>query len=198
MALADLLLKIERDAALEADRIRSEGAQQARKVLADAENRVRGHDDNRRALTRAKAEARVETVLAKARVEGRDLVLEARRDMIDKAFTSAADAISRLKDSEWLAIYMPFIIELGRSGEMVLLGSEDESRRQALSTALAGIEAASLRVSKDPAPFKHGIYLVGEKTRVSLSVNEIINAKRRVLEPKVAAILATEKSSVEV
>lgn len=196
MALADILTKIEREAALEADRIRSEGDKQAHIVTADAEAKARKHADYRLAQARAKTEAVVETVYAKARVEGRDLVLKTKREMIDEAFAHAADAISKLGDDEWLAVFMPSIIEMGRSGEVVLLGSEDESRRIGLTDALAGIEGTTLTVSPEAAPFAHGVYILGDKTNVSLSVTEIIDTKRRVLEPKIAEILTAEKRDI--
>ncbi|MCL2024443.1 MAG: V-type ATP synthase subunit E family protein [Coriobacteriia bacterium] len=197
MALPDILEKIEAEAMAEAEKIRAQGTAKATEVIAEAEAKVRTHDEREQKLCRAKSNAAAETVVVAARVAARDAVLEVRREMIDRAFAAAAEAVSALDDEAWLTVFVPRIVAAARSNETVMLGSEDGARAKALTAALARIDSTDgvrLTLSTDAAAFTRGVYLTGEKTSVSLSAVEVIEGERRVLERDVAAILAGEST----
>ena len=191
MALPDILAKIEVDAAAEADAIRAAGAEKARGILADAEEKARAYDKRERRIAQSKADAAAETIRVEARVAARDSVLEARRETISATFKAAIDAVNALDDAVWVGIFVPRIADAVRSGEEIMLGSEDSTRKKALVAALADV-GISATVSKQAAPFAHGVYIAGEKTSVSLSVPELIEDKRRALETQVADILSDD------
>ncbi len=75
------------------------------------------------------------------------------------------------------------------------MGSEDQSREEAVRAELARI-AADLRLQRasSPAPFGRGALLEGDRVRATLSLETIVADRRDALELVVARSLASEEA----
>jgi len=190
VALADIIAKIESDAAEEAAGIVAVAEEQAATRLADARSKAEAHTAEvlQAAATAAKREA--DTVVVNARLHARDAEVTARRALVEEALHAAAEAIAQLPDDRYAAFLASRIAGAAKGGESLSLGSEDAERATRVSAALSALAPdLSLVVSDTPAPFLRGALLTGDRVRVDLSLDAIVEERRDELEMIVARAL---------
>jgi vacuolar-type H+-ATPase subunit E/Vma4 len=188
MALSDILSKIEADAHAQAKAIVADGRRDVDRIKSDASAEAEANRAQRCAEAQRSAEQAANSLLVNARLRARDESLRAQHHILDEVFADAVDKLSYLGTDEWLRVYVPCIADTARSGEQVLLGSKETGRAEELRVALdrAGVQAV---IAHTPANFEYGVSIVGDKTSVELSAEQIINQQRRALEPTVKQIV---------
>ena len=196
MALADILTRIEADAAAEAGEIVA--AAEVAAAMVDAETRETTERLHASIVEQAEREARREadTILAGARLAARDRALAARAELIDEVMNRAHAALIALDDEAYAAFFADRIVRSARGGELILLGADDRPRLE--ERILPAVERASaqhgetleaLALGDEAAPFAHGVMLVGPRMRTDLSLDAIVDERRGELEMIVSDVL---------
>lgn len=196
MALADILARIEADAAGEAAEIVA--AAEAAAMLVAAESAESAERLHATAVEQARREARrdADTLLAGARLSARDRALGARAELIDEVMELARRALADLDDEQYARLLAGHVASAARGGERILLGGEDRERLRdrilPSVSSVAGERAAvldDLAVSDEGAPFARGLMLVGSRVRTDISLEAIVAERRGQLEMVVADVL---------
>jgi len=189
MALPEIIEKIKADAQREA-RVVIEAAQ------ADAEEKIalaKREADMERAVKlkdaefQAKKEA--QSISVNGRLEASKYVLSRRRTLIESALLDVAGALAELPPQRYAEFLARHIVEAARGGEELRFGSADGGIIDSVASKIAVAKTEtgsdiSLRINRDEsAPFEHGALLLGDRTKVELSLTEIVQSQRRELEP---------------
>lgn len=185
MALADILQRIDRDAGTDAERLVAAAETAAEQARKDAESAGASYHTSE--LERAKRELAEEarTLLAGARLRGRDRVLAEKRELLARVFDLAVERIVALPDAEYVALMVREVTAASRGNERVYVGTLDADRLSALlPTALtaAGSEVTVAGIAPD---LERGVVLEGERMRVEISPVALIESHRSELEASV-------------
>lgn len=190
MALADIIARIEADAAAEAAAIETTANERAEAVLAAARATADAHVADVVAAAERDAARDAETIVVNARLKGRDELVAARRALIAEALERAAERIAGLPDAEYASFLAGRLAVVARGGETVAFGGEDAGRAPAV---LAQVERLApglgLVPAQTPAPFARGALLTGDRVRADLSLSAIVAERSDELELVAAGAL---------
>lgn len=195
MALADIIARIEADAAAEAGELISAAEQAAEETLSLAREAAARESAVTVARGERSAASEADTLRASARLAARDEALAAKRAAIDAVLADAAAGIAALPDDKYVAWMAARIAAAARGGETVRIAPADESRlRAALPGALAALRGADApAIDSAPADVASGVVLVGDRARVDLSVEALLDERRDELAVEVSRILFAEE-----
>ena len=176
---------IERDAADECERIRSE---YARAEKADyGKLMVNGNID---------AERRLERLNSLAALESKKQVLSTQQEMLAGAFEYAAKKLYELPQGEYVEFLARQACSASLTGtEAIILSPTDRERiGQEVLGAANGLlassgKSASLTLSDKTADIRGGLILSGGDIEVNCSIDALIAAHRNELSPAVASAL---------
>jgi len=189
VALADILNRIDVDANSEAQAVVDAAQAETDRLLEDARSQA---DDAADALVRAAArEASLEaqTMLANARLQARDSLLSAKREVLDRALVLLEERIVGMTDAGYTEFLARAIVAAARGGERVMVAAADATRLAGLSAAVAANAGGSLVLVYDdtPSDIEHGVMLLGDRDSVDLSIAGIIDGQREELLMRLAA-----------
>lgn len=183
MALADIVAKIEADAAAEAARIIEAAEQRAELLRANARAQAAEHTESVVALARRDAERQAGTTVVGAKLQARDRGLAERGKLVDEAIAQLRLALVALPDDRYGAFLAARIAEAARGGETLLLGSADIGRMDSIAAAVdIAAPGLDLVIAETPAPFERGALLEGSRVRADLSLEAIVDDQRDRLE----------------
>lgn len=192
MALADIIGRIEADAAAEALAVTQAAEEAAAKTRAAAETTAERTSVARTERAEREAEAEAQTVRANARLAARDAALAEKRRLIDAALSALADAVVALPDAEYARFLGERIAAGARGGETVRIASADAGRLAKSLPDVMAKAAPSVELTYSPEPAEgiaHGVVLQAERSRVDLSVEAIVEERREELTMLVSRIL---------
>lgn len=190
MALADILSRIECDAAEEAARI--ERAAQAKGEELIAESTANAEAEAARIVAAATRDAQAEasTLLAAARLEARDRALAEKRSVVAEALEGVAAAIAALPAEQYARFLGGAIAAQARTGDVVALAASDLHHLEAIrETVHAVAPGLSLTWSDEPAQIDRGALVIGGRTRAEITPQAIVAERRDQLEVIVSARL---------
>lgn len=194
MALADIIQKIESDAREEADGIVAVAQERATAFRADAGRRADTYRSEALADAEIRARREADRVVVTARLAARDRALAQRRELVDEALMSAADALAAASDAEYADFLAARIASVARGGETLRMGSADTGRVAAVLAALGKVAPSlAVTVADEPASFERGALVEGKRVRADLSLASIVNEHRDELELIVASALFDEE-----
>lgn len=189
MALPEIIEKIKADVQREARAVIDAAQTDAEEKIASAKNEA----DMERAIKlkdaefQAKKEA--QSISVNGRLEASKYVLSRRRALIESAMLDVTRALAELPPQRYAEFLARHIVEAARGGEELRFGSVDGSIIDSIISKIAAEKtetgsSLSLRINRDEsAPFEHGALLLGDRTKVELSLAEIVQSQRRELEP---------------
>lgn len=96
MPLEKLLERIEEDARKEAKKIKKTAEIEAAEIIKKEETLNKEDKDEELLIAKTQAKARQEAIIASARLEAKNVQLEAKREILDKAFALALDELNSL------------------------------------------------------------------------------------------------------
>jgi vacuolar-type H+-ATPase subunit E/Vma4 len=197
MALADIIGRIESDAAAEAGALLKAARAQASDIIAEAESIA---DREAAELVRnaeAEARARAETMRANARLAVRDEALLAKRSVIDRALAEVEARIAGLPDGQYAALIAREVAQQARGGDTVRVASPDALRLSALAAAVQEATGRDLGLvfSPEPAALEHGVVLETDRVSSEVSPRSIVEARREHLTAMAADILFGTKEA---
>lgn len=200
MALADILNRIAADAAVEAQAVLDAARVEADQGLAEARSRAESAADGIERATAREASLTAETLLANARLEARDALLVAKRDVLDTALTKLGERIVELPDADYTAFLASAIVGAARGGERVLVATADAGRLEGLHEAVKAVAQAAgrtltLEFGGEQAAVAHGVMLLGTRDSVDLSVDGIIGGQRETLLMRLASLIFVDEGT---
>lgn len=182
MALADIIRRIERDAAAEAAGIIKAAEDGAALLVSEAIASASARGERSLAAAERAAEEEARTRLAGARLRGRDRMLAERRELIDRVLRTTVERISSLPDEEYAALLARGVARMARGDERVAPGRLDADRlRETLPAALRAAGSTAI-VGDVESSLDHGVQLEGVRMRVVISPTTIVESRRAELE----------------
>ncbi len=189
MALADILRRIDRDAESESSTVVITAEEDAARKRDEVEKRASGDGEDLLAREEAKAHEDARTRIAAARLRGRDSVLTEKRTLIERVLIRAVSQLEELPDADYAALVAREVKSSTRGGERLFLGARDADRLRAhLPAALADVDA-DVEIEDFAADFERGVMLESGRTRVRISAESIVAARREDLEALVTTVL---------
>lgn len=190
MALADIIARIESDAATEVDAVIATARAKADDTLAEARSLAEAQTAD--ALERARREADTEAakIVASARLAARDTALSAKRELVAEAVTRCIAAIEALPADAYVALLAGHVARAARGGESVRVGSADAEIRSALTAEVATIAPGlELAWADDPAPFERGALIEGDRVSATVTPASIVEDGRDGIELTISETL---------
>jgi len=195
VALADIIARIESDAATTAHSIIADAEVRAARTLAAGHATAERETALSLASAHAVAERDAETVVVKARLAARDALVTLQRELIDEALAATADALASLPDERYVPWLATRIAAAARGGESLSFGALDSDRAAAVRAELDRIAPElKLEAGEAPAPFERGALLQGDRVRADLSLEAVVADRRDELELVVARVLFSEEA----
>lgn len=190
MALADILSRIERDAAEEAARIEHAARARGEELIAEATERAEAEAARTVAAAAREAQTEAATLLASARLRARDRALTEKRTVVAEALAGVAAAIAALPAEQYVRFLGTAIASRTRSGDTVALAASDLAYRDEIESMVrAQAPGLSLTWSMEPAPVDRGAVITGGKTRVEVTPQAVVGERRDELEVAISARL---------
>lgn len=177
--------QILREAQQEADAISARYAAQAEQEKADL-------------LERGKKNAaeRSERLVSVAQIEAKKMLLNAKQEMLDKAFALAAEQLKKLSDMDYLSLLASLAVASSSSGkEEIVLSPEDREKfGSALLRDANGLlekqgRTAALTLSSDVLPTGGGLLLSDGKIETNCTFETLLRLNRSEIAGEVAAVL---------
>jgi V/A-type H+/Na+-transporting ATPase subunit E len=198
MALADIIERISGDSAAEAAAILESAREQADTVLAVAREQAEREGEATLTRSRAQAEAEAETIRAAARLAARDSLVAARGKLVRSVLEEAAEAVVATPDADYAALLAGRVARVARGDERLLIAEADRGRLvRRLPAAIKKAAGRDLGITLDtqPAGIAHGVVLLGERSKVDLSIDALIDEERDRLSMIAADVLFNESAS---
>lgn len=190
MALADIIQRIDTDANAEAAGVVAVAEERAQATLETARATADAATAQTLAAAEHAAKRDADTIVVNARLQARDALVAAKRDLIENALAKGAEAAAALDDDAYAQFLARHIARAAQGGETVLFGSEDMARGVSIMEHVKTLAPElKLVVAEDAAPFGRGALLKGARMRVDLSLPAIVEDRRDELELVVAAVL---------
>ena len=195
MALADIIERISGDSSEEAAAILESAREQADALVAVAREQAEREGAATLTRSRAQAEAEAETIRAAARLAARDSLVAARGELVRSVLEDTGEAVVATSDADYAALLAGRVARVARGDERILVADSD-SRRLArlLPAAIEKAAGRDLGITLDTqvAGIAHGVVLLGERSKVDLSVDALIDEDRDRLSMLAAEILFGE------
>lgn len=196
MAANKIIEKIQQEAQQNAADIRSAAEEKAAglkaKIMADAKEQIKAI--NAQATIDADEAGRRQVLIAE--LDTRKKSLGSKRDVIEKAFAGAQEALAQLPEDRWEKLITDIVLGASTTGtEKLQVPAQDADKyKNGLLTKLnnALVQAGKkggLTLSETPAAFKGGVMLIGETSDYDGSFATLLQDIRTREEKNVANIL---------
>ncbi len=121
--------RIDQDVQAEIDQIAADAQAQAAAIQADYAKQAEAEAEAVMKKGVQNAQLREERLASVAQLEARKLVLEAKQDMVEKAFQKAMNDLVSLPDEQYVALLADLAVKASRTGrEQVIFSGKDRSR----------------------------------------------------------------------
>ena len=155
-------------------------------------------DDFERTVAAGKVEAEERTarLSSVADLEARKLKLQARQEMLDKAFALAAEKLLALPQDQYIGLLVKLAVNACATGSEALILSDDD--RPAIGEAVVAAVNARLSADGKPAavtladesrPFRGGLYVASGKVESNCTFDTLVRLERESMALEVAGIL---------
>jgi vacuolar-type H+-ATPase subunit E/Vma4 len=196
VALADIIRRIEQDAADGSGRIIAEAQERADALIAEARVKAESQYAARIESARRMAESRAATKVASARLIARDGALAAKRRLVDESLERVLASLAEMPMDDYARMLAATIADRARDGDTVRFASTDSAVARSVRDAVA-VDAPDLSVewSEEPASIDRGAVLEGRRTRLEVSPRSLIEERRDQLVHVLAGLLFGEEEA---
>lgn len=182
------------------ERILSEARDTAAHILAEAEkqcNDIRSEQEKRIAqnaesLSKTRA-IQVKEILdgaeTRARLEGQKEALADKRDLLDKAFASAYEALCNQSSEELSQLFASVLKKEAEKGDMVLAAERDKATVE----KAVKMSGADVIMEDECVSCERGFILRGKSYEKNCSLKAVLDVLRDTEETKVAEILFSKQ-----
>lgn len=195
MALADIIRRIERDAATEATGIVKAAEDGAALLVREAIETASAGGEQALAVAERAAEEEARTRLAGARLRGRDRMLAEKRELIERVLRTAVERLSLLPDDEYAALLARGVARMARGDEHVAPGRLDADRLKDTLPAALAAAGSTAALGDVESSLDHGVQLEGARMRVVISPLTLVESRRGELESRANDVLFGDKGA---
>lgn len=186
-----IIEKIRADAMQKANSTLEEGTKKAQEAISIAYNDAKIYKEKNMAESFAERDEIVRRKITVANLEVKKLLLQAKKEVIDKAFVEAIDAVKQ--DTEGYKALIKRMLSFAEDGDEVVLSQTD---KDVLTPAFIGECAKGygkkITVSSSYGKFAGGIVLSGKGSDKNLTLEVELNSVRSEYEPAIAQLLFGE------
>ena len=186
-----ILGEIEKDAALQEERILSDADERAAGILAEAEKEA--DEAAREAVASAREKAEREVAIARSGAEAlrKKALLTEKSRIVARAIASYAAALKDLPDEEYFAFFLRRLEPLPDGGEVLLAGEDRDRELFARLLAETGKRCGKTFVlSEEAAPeIASGLLVRYGRIEENLSLEAIFAEKEDDMKDRLAAVL---------
>lgn len=195
MGIEDILNKIEQDSRLEEEKILKEAEEKKEQILKEAgkESELLKNKILDSAEVNALREYRA--IITRAHLEGKRLVLEEKRKVLEEIFQKAEQTLSQLNPKEYTQLMKKVLLNCIETGdEEIILPQKtclDENFIHETNKELreSGKRGELSLCKERSAKIKDGFILRGKDFEINNSLSNILNHRRVELELKLSEIL---------
>lgn len=175
-----ILAGIAEEAKAQADKINSDAEKQAADIIAAAREEAESEAEKIKAEAEKKAELIISSGKSSAELLKRDMALNCRRELIEKALNVVADTVNAYSDKDYFDFLLTLIKKekLNGKGE-VYLSVKDKARDTA--PFKSELEALGLTLSDTFADINGGFILKYGDIQINGELSALIHEKRDVL-----------------
>ena len=191
-----LTARIAADSRQACDDVLEQGRAQAAKIIAGYEAVAETQAEERLAAGRNSAVERIERMASVADLEARKLRLGAKQEMLEKAFSLAAEKLSSLPEGQYAELLTELAVKASTTGREALIFSvKDRSRygKRVVIAANGRLEAegrtGALTLSEESRDFRGGLYVQDGPVETNCTFAALLRSLRAGLSGEVADIL---------
>ena len=177
MALSDILVRIDGDAAAEAGQILAEAEAEAVRIVAEAEATAAAEREQTLAATERAAKDDAATLLANARLAARDALLARKGELAEEVLDAATAALGSLPDAEYLDLVARGVAAVAADGDSLLVSRADAVRLNGLGHRLREL-GVDIEISHEPAHLPSGVLATGDRVRAEISPRSLVEDRR--------------------
>ncbi len=175
-----ILAGIAEEAKAQADKINSDAEKQAANIIAAAREEAESEAEKIKAEAEKKAELIISSGKSSAELLKRDMALNCRRELIEKALITVADTVNAYSDKDYFDFLLTLIKKEKLNGEgEVYLSVKDKARDTA--PFKSELEALGLTLSDIFADINGGFILKYGDIQINGELSALIHEKRDVL-----------------
>ena len=191
-SLEKMIERIRLDTEAEKQKILANAQQQCEKIQAEAEQLSAAQTAEAAAECERKTQLLLASGESSAHKDGRNLLLQTRREWIDRAFAESLASLRALSGDALYAVLEQIVVRNAQPGEGVLfLSAEDLAAMPADFAARCSrqIENGSVTVSETCRNTQGGVILKYGDIEINCTFGEMLSAAREQLEDQVHAVL---------
>ncbi len=184
--------RIDQDAQKEIDEITAQAASQADEITRSYQAQAQREAQEIVDRGRRNADERVERLASVAQLEARKMVLAAKQEMLDQAFSQALEQLVNLPEGEYVSLLANLAVKASSTGrEAVILSKKDRTRygKQVVTQANERLKDGHLTLSEQTRNIKGGLILADGDVEVNCTFETLVRLQRSTLEREVAKVL---------
>lgn len=191
--LDKILEKIQQETQREEEKILSAAQQQSEEFREKAERQLALELNQKREQQQKKIELLQSSSISSAHKEGKNLLLQVRRQLMETAFSQALDQLNQMDTPEYFVLLEKIAAHnmLPQKGELVLSQSDARRMPETFLQNCVGKapQGGGLSLSEERRELGGGFVLRYEDMEINCSFPEILSANREELEDMVNRIL---------
>jgi V/A-type H+-transporting ATPase subunit E len=198
MPLEKIVERIKKDAKVRATEIIKKGEAEAEKLKRETKKELESLKD--RMIGSGEAEARdlKRQMLAMARLEARNSLLQAKQRLLEEVFQQAKQKLLKMPRSEYEELLYRMVVSVASGGEEIILSEEDRERLgknwlSRVNSELAKQGKRALKLAAKNRPINRGFILSHEGVEINYSFEELVASIREEIEPKIIQLLFGNK-----
>lgn len=192
MSLDKLLERIKKDAQSKAKEIENRAQKEADAAVLSVRNAANDEKESYLQNEEKRIKVEKEAVLAKARLDARDIILKSKRNMLNKVREEVLTKVSEMSGPEYENMLLKLLLNNCEGSEEVVMANSladkivDEANKKLSELG----KTAQLKASEEKI-MDNGLILIDEiGTRTDLTLKSVIDYHIQELEPEVFNILA--------
>ena len=187
-----IVAHIEEDTAHDAEQLLASARRQAERLRAEASARADAADAAAAQDLAGKTALIASSGESAAHKEGKNLLLAARRDLIEKVFRDALASLRSLKGDALYAALENIVVQNAQPGEGLLIFSEEDASslpEDFAARCSARIPDGSVSLSGERRATNGGVILQYGPIEINCTFDEMLSASRMQLEDEICRIL---------
>lgn len=190
--IENITARIDADAQAEVQDILTQADARVQTIAGEWAAQARQEADAILAAGQTAAGERRERLESAAQLEGKKLLLEARQEMLGKAFDQALEKLLSLPEEKYVELLAGLCVKAAVTGrEQVIFSPRDQKKAGAKAVAKANerLKEGKLTVAEETRPIRGGFILSDAGVEVNCAFDTLVRLSRPRLERQAAQIL---------
>jgi V/A-type H+-transporting ATPase subunit E len=194
MPLEKIVERIKKDAKVRATEIIKKGEAEAKKLREETKEELESLKDKLISSGEKEAKDLKRQMLAMARLEARNSLLQAKQGLLEKVFQQAKQRLLKMPRPEYERLLYRMVVSVASGGEEIILSEEDRKRLgknwlSRVNSELAKQGKRELKLAAKNRPINRGFILSHEGVEINYSFEELVASIREEIEPRIIQLL---------